>query len=377
MTTATRTLWIGTYPHAGVPGPEGIWRVAVDAAGASFRGTELVAPSPAPSFLALADHVLYAVGEAEEGTVGVFGTDADGAVRPLGPAVATGGSFPCHVVATPGSVLVANYGSGSLSVVTTGEDGTFSGPVRVQPHVGSGPDPDRQEGPHAHFVATPERDRGHVLVADLGADALLRHDPAAPDGAAPSVAATFPPGTGPRHVVELGDGHLVVVAELDPALFVLAPTGGGTYDVRARYDVTSAVAVDGGRSLPSHVALAGSGSRVVVAVRGADVLAVHAVEPGPDGVPTLRHLADTPTGGAWPRHFAVLRPGPSTGPDATAPGHDLVVVANQNDVAGDLPVADAQGPTSTLALLRVDLETGAGELADTVTIPAPACVVEA
>ena len=30
MTVATRTLWIGTYPHPASDGPEGVWRVEVD-----------------------------------------------------------------------------------------------------------------------------------------------------------------------------------------------------------------------------------------------------------------------------------------------------------------------------------------------------------
>lgn len=122
-------------------------------------------------------------------------------------------------------------------------------------------------------------------------------------------------------------------------------------------------------------------------MRGADVLAVHAVEPGPDGgVPTLRHLADSPVGGAWPRHFAIL--GAATGAgsgaeadqgDADAPLHDLVVVANQNDdpLIERPAVAGPDAPTSNLALLRVRRSDGAAQVLDVLALPAPACVVEA
>lgn len=378
MTSATRALWIGTYPHPASGGAEGVWRVELDTARGSFVGGSLVVPSPSPSFLALAGDALYAVGETERGTLAAFAVGADGGLAPLGDHVATGGSFPCHVVVSGGDVLVANYGDGVLTVVPTTADGALGTDVRHQPHTGSGPDAERQEGPHAHFVAplaslgAADDGSGDVLVVDLGTDELRRHTPGAPEGTPPRVVATLPPGTGPRHLVALPSGHLVVVGELDPALFVLAPAtgpdGGAVYDVVARHDVTRAAASDGSPGSPSHVALSADGTRVLVAVRGPDVLAVHAVDPGADGgAPTLRHLGDSPVGGAWPRHFAVLAADPAT-------DHDLVVVANQEDGEG---AAAGDGPTSNLALLRVARADGVGTVLDVLALPAPACVVEA
>ncbi|MDF9878567.1 lactonase family protein [Cellulosimicrobium cellulans] len=398
MTSATRALWIGTYPHPANGGAEGVWRVGldVDAAGGtgSFVGGVLAAESPSPSFLAADGDTLYAVGETESGSVTAFAVGPDGGLAPRGERVATGGSYPCHVVVS-GDVLVANYGDGVLTAVATAADGALAAAsddlpgtaVRRQGHAGTGPVTDRQEGPHAHFVApfahlgAADDGSGDVLVVDLGTDELRRHDPAAADGSAPRVVATFPPGTGPRHLAALPSGHLVVVGELDPALFVLAPVDGPdgvrTYDVVARYDVTHAAAPAGGGNYPSHVAVSADGTRVLAAVRGADVLAVHAVEPGPDGgVPSLRHLADSPVGGAWPRHFAVLAG--SGAPDE--PLHDLVVVANQNDdplIERPEAASTAEAPTSNLALLRVRRSDGAAHVVDVLALPAPACVVEA
>ncbi|MGN6239385.1 MAG: lactonase family protein [Cellulosimicrobium cellulans] len=397
MTSATRALWIGTYPHPANGGAEGVWRVGLDvdavAGTGSFVGGALVAETPSPSFLALDGDTLYAVGETEVGSVSAFAVGADGGLAPRGGPVATGGAYPCHVVVS-GDVLVANYGDGVLTAVATAADGSLAAVADDQPgaaarhqgHAGTGPVADRQEGPHAHFVAplahlgSADDGSGDVLVVDLGTDELRRHDPAATDGSAPRVVATFPPGTGPRHLAALPSGHLVVVGELDPALFVLAPVdgpdGARTYDVAARYDVTHAAAPAGGGNYPSHVAVSADGTRVLAAVRGADVLAVHAVEPAPDGgVPGLRHLADSPVGGAWPRHFAVLD-GPAT-PEETL--HDLVVVANQNDdPLIERPDALAgEEPTSNLALLRVRRSDGAAHVLDVLALPAPACVVEA
>jgi 6-phosphogluconolactonase (cycloisomerase 2 family) len=397
MTSATRALWIGTYPHPANGGVEGVWRVGLDvdpvAGTGSFLGGVLAAESPSPSFLALDGDTLYAVGETESGSVAAFAVTPDGGLAPRGGRVATGGTYPCHV-AVSGDVLVANYGDGVLTVVAPAADGSLAAApgdgagvtVRRQGHAGTGPVTDRQEGPHAHFVAplahlgAADDGSGDVLVVDLGTDALRRHDPALPDDTAPRVVATFPPGTGPRHLAALPSGHLVVVGELDPALFVLdpvdGPDGARTYDVVARYDVTHAAAPAGGGNYPSHVAVSADGTRVLAAVRGADVLAVHAVETGPDGgVPSLRHLSDSPVGGAWPRHFAVLD-GPAA-PEETL--HDLVVVANQNDdpllARPDAPAGEE--PTSNLALLRVRRSDGAAHVLDVLALPAPACVVEA
>jgi 6-phosphogluconolactonase len=395
MTVATRSLWIGTYPHPAADRPEGVWSVEVDLSRGAFTGGRLVVATPSPSFLALAPGAqgtagsstadgstggtLYAVGETESGTVSAFAVAADGGLSPRGPAVPSGGSFPCHVVARGAHVLVASYGDGLLGVVDAEDTGALAGPPRTQRHSGSGPGAERQDGPHAHFVH--DDGRGGVLVCDLGTDALWRHDVDTPsddaDGHVPHVVATFPPGTGPRHVAALPDGHLVVVGELDPALFVLAPAAGGAYEVVGRYDVTRAVAPEGSRNQPSHVAVAADGTRVLAAVRGADVLAVHAVVPAPDGgAPVLEHLADTPVGGAWPRHFAVLRQPLGAADDEPAgdgPAHDLVVVANQED---DPAAAQGEGPTSNLALVRVARTDGTGEVLDVLALPAPACVVE-
>lgn len=377
MTVSTRTLWIGTYPHPASDGPEGVWRVEVDVEQGTFVGGRLAATTPSPSFLALtppaspagtSPRTLYAVGETGDGTVSAFQVVEDGTLRPLGPPVTTGGDSPCHVLARPGEVLVANYGDGVLTVAGTDDDGSLTGASRRYGHAGDGPDAGRQEGPHAHYVV--DDGEGGVLVVDLGTDELRRHDVAAPEGTPPAVAATFPAGTGPRHVATLPGGHLVVVGELDPALFVLAPAGDGRYDVVARYPVTFAAEPQGGRSFPSHVEVTADGTRVVVGVRGADVLAVHAVDPGPDegAPPRLRHLADTPVGGTWPRHLAVLLP-----VSDEEPTHDLVVVANQQDD----PLTAGDGPSSNLALLRVRRSDGLGEVLDVLALPAPACVVEA
>jgi 6-phosphogluconolactonase len=217
-------------------------------------------------------------------------------------------------------------------------------------HDGSGPDAGRQEGPHAHFcLGAPGGE--YVWVSDLGTDQVrrFRRTEQSPVGVIDAgIAVTLPAGTGPRHIAADHRGYAFVVGELDSSVHVVrVDADNGTGEVIASQP--ACVSPDTGTgSYPSHVALSPDGSRLYVAVRGPDVLSVFAV--GAAGA-VLTHLADTPIGGVWPRHFAVV---------AHADG-DLVVVANQN--------------SSNLAVLRIDAASGEGQLVADQPLPAPACVL--
>lgn len=338
----TGSLWVGTYPDGGPAGSgEGIWRVRVDASTGELSDARLVVETPAPSFLALhpRGHTLYAVAEVDKGTVTAFAVSPDG-LAPLGTQ-ATGGALPCHVLATADALYVANYGSGDFTTFGLAADGGFAGGPEVHGNSGSGPDPERQEGPHAHYIGIVGDE---VWVSDLGTDELRRYRPRPGGASAAGIAARLPAGAGPRHFVAIGD-VVVVATELVAGVYVLDHQ---TAAVVARHDVAAAR----GHLQPSHLALSPDGSHLFVAVRGVDVLSTFAVSAG---AVRLEHLADTPVG-RGPRHFAVLPPIAWT--DAA-----LVVVADQQ--------------ASTLTALRVDRETGSGTPVGSVPLPAPACVLPA
>lgn len=375
MSDAHRPLWIGTYPEAGAGSPagrgEGIWRVTLDVATGTLGEPRLVATTPAPSFLTVrrpdpgtgGSDVLYAVAETADGTVTAFaienGDGDDVALRPL-TTVASGGDDPCHLLLAPDgrTLYVVNYSSGTVGVLPLDADGGFApevlaagGPVHVHGHAGAGPDAERQEGPHAHFaMLAPGGD--HLLVADLGTDELRRYR-VRPDGLLDpdGIAATLPPGTGPRHTAVLPDGrHLVVVGELDVTLHVLAwdSATASASVVQSLPACRAGLRTDARRStgtrvLPAHVEVAGD--RVHVSVRGSDVLATFEVM-DVDGAVRLEPAREVRVPGEWPRHFAVV-------------GRHVVVAGQVSGELGVLP-ADRDGtPTAVLPL------------------PAPACVVGA
>ncbi|WP_308121712.1 lactonase family protein [Actinotalea ferrariae] len=310
----THRLWVGTYPVGGpgvAPGGgEGVWRVELEPATGELRG-HLAAATPTPSFLALAPdgRTLYAAGESDEGSLTAFAVGPDGSLTRR-HAVSSDGGWPCHLLVDPaGRALYAtNYGTGSLVVVPLAADGGFTDdvvaagvPAQTFGHTGSGPREDRQEGPHAHSsVLVPG---GLLLVADLGTDELRRFR-VQPDGllAEDGVAHRLPAGTGPRHVAVGAAGDvLYVVGELGATLHVLAwDAATGTARELQQLPACAVPPVPGEAVYPAHVVL--DGDRVLVSVRGADVLATFAVRP--DG--RLDHVADVAVGGSWPRHFAVV-----------------------------------------------------------------------
>ncbi len=346
-TTTALPLWIGTYPAPGqdAGSGEGVWRVDVAPDG-TFGVPTLAAASSAPSFLALhpGGHTLYAVGETAEGTVSAFRVDGESLGQPV--TISSGGDSPCHLLALDDVLWVANYGDGVAAAVplTVRTGAPAAGAVTYAAPEGT--------GAHAHFCAVVGDD---VVVADLGLDAVRRYPAHPAAGAAapePVVAARLAPGSGPRHLVVLEDGSLVVAGELDSRLHVLAPGDAGW----APSSSTPAAATPGEVGpYPSHVTL--TGDLLLVGVRGAEVLAAHRVTRHVGGRATVEHLADVDLGaGAWPRHHEVV--------GRADDGRLLVVLALQG--------------TAELVSVLVDPVSGAGEVAARLPFATPpACVLPA
>lgn len=378
----TRVLWIGTYPRAGAdPGTgEGVFRADVDAGTGVLGGGARMVALPSPSFLAAhpSGRVLYAVGESDSGALAVLGVTDTGTLTTR-RTVSSGGSGPCHVVATADRVWVANYSDGVATTWPTSGDGMLAAAAESFGHQGSGPVADRQDGSHAHFTHIASGDGAVGLVTDLGTDELRVHR-AGPDGTRGSeLAASLPPGSGPRHLVELPDGALLVAGELDCRLHLLVPETGTQTLPRYRhadsFPITEATwGADGGLGFPSHLTLSPDGRYVHVGVRGPDVLAVLRLERAFAGW-KARHVVDVELGpGAWPRHHAVV--GSTASGDAAATG-DAVPAVTGEPPARDLIVVAAQN-TSELISVLVDPSSGTGEVVARLPFPVPpACVLVA
>ncbi|MGB7136569.1 MAG: lactonase family protein [Acidobacteriaceae bacterium] len=174
-----RWLLIGTQTESG--SSRGIYGASWDAATGEIHDAALAAASDNPTFLALSPDGkhLYAANEISSfggrasGAVSAFEVDAAALrLKPINqvPALGTGTCF-VSVDHIGRAAFCANYTGGSASSFYLSPDGQISDPVSHFQYEGHGPDPDRQEQPHAHRVTVSPDDR-HLLVNDLGLDCI-------------------------------------------------------------------------------------------------------------------------------------------------------------------------------------------------------------
>ena len=351
-----RRLYVGTFTE-GSPS-EGIYRLSMDPASGALGEPELAARTVNPSFLAVAPDggALYAVNEVAEldgeptGAVSAFARDpATGALAPLGR-VRSGGASPCHVTLDRAGrfLLVANYAGGSVAVLPVGTHGDVGEAVAVARHEGRGVDPARQSAPHAH-CAIPDPANHFVLVADLGLDRVIVYRFDASRGALsprPAAAADLADGAGPRHLAFHPVGQVVYVAnEVDSTVTALRydPASGALAELQTIAAVSETAAT---RNFPADLHVHPTGRFLYVSNRGHDSIAVFAID---RTTRRLRPLQLVPTGGAWPRAFAL------------DPSGRFLLVANQR--------------SDSVVVFRVD--EASGRIAATgarVEVPVPTCV---
>ncbi|MFF4700371.1 lactonase family protein [Streptomyces chattanoogensis] len=340
-----RYAYIGSFTTAGGPG---ITTAAVDPATGALRPLHSTDAVPNPSYLAPGPdgRHLYAVSEVPDGAAAAFALTPQGPA-PLGPAVPVGGADPTHLALAAGRLFTANYSSGSVSSLPVRADGTLGGPAAVLPHLGSGPQTDRQEGPHAHAVL-PDPGGRWLLSVDLGTDSVRV---CAVDGGygTLSVHAEVPlrPGSGPRHLAfhPRGD-HAYVINELDPTVTLCRwDADRGTLTPLGETPLLpDGVATDG--TFPSELVVSPDGRFAWAANRGHDSISVLALGPSGDTA-TLR--TTVPCGGHWPRDLA-LHP----------TGRHLYAA---NERSGDI------------TWFTLDPRTGIPARAGSVDAPAASCVV--
>lgn len=320
MTSSQYLVYMGSYAAAQEPG---IYAFRFDTATGELSAEWSFAGITNPSFLALhpSGRWLYAVSEMSQHQEGKSGevwslrlSGVGSAPQPLNH-LESGGDWPCHLVidATGRWLLVSNYGSGTVGVLPILEHGELGTMTDLARHRGSGPNPERQEGPHAHStILTP--DNRFAIVADLGIDSLVIYSFDAANGhLSPHEQVVARPGSGPRHMVFHPNGqHLYVAHELDNTVVVYDyHSESGRLVERQTIETLPPGAPE---SLVADIHLAPAGNRLYVSNRGDDSLASFAV--AADG--RMEQRAIGTCGGSWPRNFAL------------APGNRFVLIANQH-----------------------------------------------
>jgi 6-phosphogluconolactonase len=270
-----------------------------------------VAQVAAPSFLAISPNqrCLYAISEGRDkdsSFVSAFRIDPETGKLALLNRQPSGGSGPCHVEVGHRimNVLVANYGSGSVSVFHMDMRGAL-GPMSafIQDH-GSSVNPRRQEGPHAHCIVTDPDDR-FAFVCDLGLDKVMvfKFDPSKGSLVANDPPfASVKPGAGPRHIAFHPNGrYAYVINEMASTVTVFAYDN----DAGALHEIEDQplLARDfNGENTAAEVAVHPSGKFVYASNRGDDSIVVFGCDPDTG---RLTFIERDSTEGKTPRNFEI------------------------------------------------------------------------
>jgi 6-phosphogluconolactonase len=213
----------------------------------------------------------------------------------------------------------------------------------------TGPNKERQEGPHAHWIGvTP--DNRFARVADLGLDAILSYRFDASKGTLADTLATLKtdPGAGPRHFAFHPTNEFAYfLAEMDATVTTLLHDSKNS-------GLSSIQTIS---TLPRNYTGPKEGAELVVHPNGrfmyasnrgsADSISAFASNPDKG---TLKLVGRFSTKGKTPRHFAI-------------------------DPSGNFLLAENQF-SNNIVTFRIDQKTGAlTPTGDTVEVPSPVCLV--
>ena len=357
---ANRTLvYVGTYTEPEFGGSaEGIYTFALDIE----RGT-LAPHAPAfhaanPSYLAVHERrrLLFAVHELSKidgeptGAVSAYTIEErTGALSRLNGAT-TGGRGPCYVAVDSRctTLLVANYGAGSVAAVPIDSAGRLGEAAAVHRHEGSSVNRSRQEAPHAH-AAVFSPDERTVYVPDLGIDKVKGYRFDGESGVltpTPELDVSTGPGAGPRHIAFHPDRPFAVLAcELDSTVTSLRydPDSGA---LQPAATISALPEGDAGESTCAAIRVHPGGRWVYVSNRGHDSIACLELDAESGELRAAGHFS---TGGRTPRDFAL------------DPSGRVLIAANQD---GD-----------SMVVFSIDTQSGALTRRSTVETPTPVCVV--
>jgi 6-phosphogluconolactonase len=356
--------YVGTYTAK--TNSKGIYEFDLAPATGKMSVVQVAAETKDPSWVAVHPNgkYLYSVNETgKASTVSAFSIDPKNGKLSLLNQLPSLGEDPCYLSfdKTGKFLFVANYTSGNVAVfpiLADGKLGEHTGLVKNEGILG--PNKERQEGPHAHWVE-PSENNTSVYVADLGLDRLFKYQFDAAKGTlakapthgdwAPSVtldpSVKLVPGTGPRHALfAKGGGRMYVLGELQSTVTAFHMAGTDLSTPTSFQRISALPEGFSGRNDAAEIAMHPSGNFVYTSNRGNDTVAIFKVD---QGTGRLQRIADLPTGGKEPRNFAI---------DPT--GHFLLAENQLSD---------------TIVEFRIDPATGRlTPTGETLQVPSPVCI---
>jgi 6-phosphogluconolactonase len=351
-------VFVGTYTEK--TDSKGIYAFDFDPSSGQLSPRGLAAETPDPSWLVIHPNGKWAYAANESGkqsSISAFSVDAKSAKLTLLNKLPAAGEDPCHLSfdKTGKFLFAANYTSGNVAVFPILPDGRLGEHTALVKDAGTlGPNKERQEAPHAHWVQI-SPDNRFLLVADLGLDQVLvyRFNPSngtiTPND---PPFARLEPGAGPRHAVFSGSGKfLYVLNEINSTVtsFSYDAANGTLRKLRA---LPTRPAGSRGRNEAAEIVLlplGKSGESLFASNRGLDTIALFFADPekgGPAGPASF-----LPPGGKEPRHIAI------------DPAGHFLLTENQN--------------SNTITVFRLDppVFTFPFQKVSEVDIPSPVCLV--
>jgi len=356
-------VFVGTYTDK--TDSKGIYAYEFDASTGKLSPKGLAAETSNPSWVVIHPNGNWAYAANESGkqsAISAFSIDAKSARLTLLNKLPSVGEDPCYLSfdKTGKYLFVANYTSGNVVVFPILPDGKLgAATANVKDQGTLGPNKERQEGPHAHWIQASESGAS-IYVADLGLDEVLeyRFDSANGRLSGPSrlshfsnrqydPSARLASGTGPRHAVFSADGaDMYVLGELQSTVTAVHLIGTDDYVPTSFQRISALPTGFSGRNDAAEIAMHPSGKFLYTSNRGADTIGVFNVEQKGG---RLSLAAYVPTGGKEPRHFAI------------DPTGRFLLAENQN--------------SNSIVVFGISPATGAlAQISITEGVPSPVCL---
>lgn len=348
---------IGSYtvdqPHVPVARGRGVTFVSLDSDAGNLIEKDVFIEMRNPSYLAWSQENRLLISQGEDSRGGellqAHEIDDKGSPQEIGEAPGAGGAA-CHLVLNNkcDTLFSVSYDEGSISLFSMDKEGK----PRLKDsftYVGSGPNKDRQEKPHAHQVIY-SADEQFLYVCDLGSDRIWLHDPSS-DDLTPREALRIPPGYGPRHLAL--DPQLpfaYILCELEPRLLVAGIREDGTMSIIQNLPTVEDDLME--MTAPAAIKIHPSGQALAVSNRFSDTIAFFTIVREGESL-QVDLSTSIPAGGKTPRDITFSRCG------------KWLLVANQD--------------SDDICLYSLDRETGlpmGSEPSGKFETGSPVCLVE-
>ena len=304
-------VYFGTYTGAF---SRGIYVARLDSETGKISEPGLAAETPSPCYLAVSPDgkFLYAATSVKNfsdysttngGAVSAFAIDKISGRLTLLNQKCSGGSGPCHVSvdATGKTLLVANYGDGSIKSFLISSNGAMGEDGNRAARTGHGLNPTRQNSAHAHFIGADPSNK-FALVCDLGTDEVIAYPFDSTNAklhVAEFEAGSVPAGAGARHLAFARDGKtFYVINEMACSISRFA------LDEKGRIHPFETVsALPPGVAVPpnftaAEILVSPDGKFLCATIRGHDSVSVFAVDAKSDRLTFVQNIS---AGGKVPR----------------------------------------------------------------------------